>query len=41
MLELNSELRPNTIFKQPTSAINQQVRSTAPISVPSTGLSSS
>ncbi|CAF1586313.1 unnamed protein product [Rotaria magnacalcarata] len=41
VFELNNELRPNTTFKQPTSVINQQIRPTAAIPMPSNGLSSS
>ena len=41
VFELNNELRPNTSLKQSTTNINQQVRQTAAIPVPSNGLSSS
>jgi hypothetical protein len=41
VFELNNELRPNTSFKQPTSIVNQQVRPTAAVGIPSSGLSSS
>ncbi|CAF1072579.1 unnamed protein product [Rotaria sp. Silwood1] len=41
VFELNNELRPNTIFKQPTSVVNQHIRPTAAVPMPSNGLSSS
>ncbi len=41
VFELNNELRPTTSLKQSTAVVNQQVRPTAAISAPSTGLSSS
>jgi hypothetical protein len=41
VFELNNELRPNTSLKQSTVVVNQQVRPTAAIPVPSNGLSSS
>jgi kinesin family protein 2/24 len=41
VFELNNELRPNTSVKQSTTAVNQPVRPTAAIPVPSSGLSSS
>ncbi|CAF1288582.1 unnamed protein product [Rotaria sordida] len=41
VFELNNDLRPNTSLQQPTTNVNQQVRPTAAIPVPSNGLSSS
>ncbi|UJR07702.1 hypothetical protein I4U23_011987 [Adineta vaga] len=42
VFELNNELRPNTVFKQPAAITNQQVRPTAAVTtLPSSGLSSS
>jgi hypothetical protein len=41
VFELNNELRPNTVFKQPAPVSNQQVRPTAAVTLPSSGLSSS
>ncbi|CAF4793529.1 unnamed protein product [Rotaria sp. Silwood1] len=41
VFELNNELRPNTSLKQSITNVNQQVRPTAAIPVPSNGLSSS
>jgi hypothetical protein len=41
VFEINNELRPNTIFKQPAPVVNQQVRPTAAVPIPSNGLSSS
>jgi kinesin family protein 2/24 len=41
VFELNNELRPNTIFKQPAPVINQQARPTAAVNIPSSGLSTS
>ncbi len=40
VFELNNELRPNSTFKQPVPVVNQQVRPTAAINLPSSGLSS-
>ncbi len=40
VFELNNELRPNSTFKQPAPIVNQQVRPTAAVNVPSSGLSS-
>ena len=41
VFELNNELRPNTSLKQSSSVVNQNVRPTAAIPPPSSGLSSS
>ncbi|CAF1114960.1 unnamed protein product [Adineta steineri] len=41
VFELNNELRPNTVFKQPSSVNNQQVRPTAAVNLPASGVSSS
>lgn len=41
VFELNNELRPNTVFKQPAPIGNQQVRPTAAVPLPSSGVSSS
>jgi len=41
VFELNNELRPNTIFKQPPPVINQQARPTAAVNIPSGKLSTS
>jgi hypothetical protein len=41
VFELNNELRPNTSLKQSSIVVNQQVRPTAAIPAPSSGLSSS
>jgi hypothetical protein len=40
IFELNNELRPNSTFKRPAPIVNQQVRPTAAVNVPSIGLSS-
>lgn len=41
VFELNSELRPNSMFKQPAPVVSQPIRPTAAIPMPSSGLSSS
>jgi hypothetical protein len=41
VFELNNELRPTSTFKQPAPIVNQQVRPTAAVNIPPSGLSSS
>ncbi len=40
IFELNNQLRPNPTFKQPAPIVNKQVRPTAAVNIPSSGLSS-
>jgi len=41
VFEINNELRPNSTFKQPAPVVNQPVRPTAAVNIPSSAPSSS